>query len=74
VRLQPALLDHHERQLLHARADVLHHGDGRRPDTVLVDYPFVPNPPGTKWMEDLPLSLEDRTKILSGNCKQLLKM
>jgi predicted TIM-barrel fold metal-dependent hydrolase len=39
-----------------------------------VDYPFVPNPPGTKWMEDLPLSLEDRTKILSGNCKQLLKM
>ena len=39
-----------------------------------VDYPFVPNPPGTKWMEDLPLSLEDRTKILSGNCKRLLKM
>jgi predicted TIM-barrel fold metal-dependent hydrolase len=39
-----------------------------------VDYPFVPNPPGTKWMEDLPLSLDDRTKILSGNCKKLLKM
>src|SRR4029077_20653864 len=39
-----------------------------------VDYPFVPNPPGTKWMEELPLSLEDRTKILSGNCKKLLKM
>ena len=39
-----------------------------------VDYPFVPNPPGSKWMADLPLSLEDRTKILSGNCKQLLKM
>ena len=39
-----------------------------------VDYPFVPNPPGTKWMEDLPLSLEDRTKILAGNCKRLLKM
>jgi len=39
-----------------------------------VDYPFVPNPPGTKWMEDLPLSLEDRTKILSGNCKRLLRM
>jgi len=39
-----------------------------------VDYPFVPNPPGTKWMEDLPLGLEDRTKILSGNCKRLLKM
>jgi len=39
-----------------------------------VDYPFVPNPPGTKWMADLPLSLEDRTKILSGNVKRLLKM
>jgi predicted TIM-barrel fold metal-dependent hydrolase len=39
-----------------------------------VDYPFVPNPPGTKWMADLPLSREDRTKILSGNCKRLLKM
>jgi 2,3-dihydroxybenzoate decarboxylase len=39
-----------------------------------VDYPFVPNPPGAKWMQDLPLSLEDRTKILSGNCKRLLRM
>jgi 2,3-dihydroxybenzoate decarboxylase len=39
-----------------------------------VDYPFVPNPPGAKWMQDLPLGLEDRTKILSGNCKRLLKM
>jgi predicted TIM-barrel fold metal-dependent hydrolase len=39
-----------------------------------VDYPFVPNPPGAKWMADLPLSLEDRTKILSGNAKRLLKM
>jgi len=39
-----------------------------------VDYPFVPNPPGSKWMADLPLSLEDRTKILSGNAKRLLRM
>src|SRR6266850_154811 len=39
-----------------------------------VDYPFVPNPPGTKWMADLPLSLEDRTKVLSGNTKRLLRM
>ena len=39
-----------------------------------VDYPFVPNPPGTKWMADLPLSLEDRTKILSGNAKRLLRI
>jgi len=30
-----ALLDHHEWQLLHARADVLHHGDGRGPDPLL---------------------------------------
>jgi predicted TIM-barrel fold metal-dependent hydrolase len=39
-----------------------------------VDYPFVPNPPGTKWLADLPLSLEDRVKICSGNAKRLLKM
>src|SRR3989475_6049627 len=39
-----------------------------------VDYPFVQNGPGTKWMQDLPLSLEDRAKILSGNAKRLLKM
>ncbi|HET7766644.1 MAG TPA: amidohydrolase family protein [Burkholderiales bacterium] len=39
-----------------------------------VDYPFVPNPPGARWMEGLPLSLEDRVKILSGNCQRLLKM
>jgi len=39
-----------------------------------VDYPFVPNPPGTKWMADLPLSLEDRRKILSGNTQRLLRM
>ncbi len=39
-----------------------------------VDWPFVPNPPGTKWMAELPLGLEDRTKIYSGNAKRLLKM
>jgi predicted TIM-barrel fold metal-dependent hydrolase len=39
-----------------------------------VDYPFVPNPPGTKWMADLPLSLEDRVKICSGNAKRLLRI
>jgi 2,3-dihydroxybenzoate decarboxylase len=39
-----------------------------------VDYPFVPNPPGAKWLADLPLSLEDRVKICSGNAKRLLKM
>jgi len=39
-----------------------------------VDYPFVPNVPGTKWTETLQLSPEDKTKILSGNAKRLLKM
>jgi len=39
-----------------------------------VDYPFVPNPPGAKWLADLPLSLEDRVKICSGNAKRLLRI
>jgi predicted TIM-barrel fold metal-dependent hydrolase len=39
-----------------------------------VDWPFVPNVPGTKWMNDLQLSAEDKVKILSGNAKRLLKM
>jgi predicted TIM-barrel fold metal-dependent hydrolase len=34
----------------------------------------VRNAPGTKWMNDLQLSAEDKTKILSGNAKRLLKM
>ena len=39
-----------------------------------VDYPFVPNPPGVKWMETIPLGLEDRVKILNGNARKLLKL
>jgi predicted TIM-barrel fold metal-dependent hydrolase len=39
-----------------------------------VDYPFVPNPPGVRWMEQVPLGPEDREKILSGNAKRLLKL
>jgi len=39
-----------------------------------IDYPFVPNPPGVRWMADLPVSPEDREKILSGNAKRLLKL
>jgi predicted TIM-barrel fold metal-dependent hydrolase len=39
-----------------------------------VDWPFVPNPPGTRWMESVPLCDEDKAKILSGNAKRLLKM
>jgi predicted TIM-barrel fold metal-dependent hydrolase len=39
-----------------------------------VDYPFVTNPPGVKWMQDVPLSPLDREKILSGNARRLLKL
>jgi 2,3-dihydroxybenzoate decarboxylase len=39
-----------------------------------VDYPYVPNPPGVRWMEDVPLSTEDREKILGGNAKRLFGM
>ncbi len=39
-----------------------------------VDWPFVMNPPGVEWMKDIPLSDEDKVKILSGNAKRLLKM
>jgi len=39
-----------------------------------VDYPFVPNPPGTAWMADLPISAEDKAKILNGNARRLLKL
>ncbi len=39
-----------------------------------VDYPFVLNPPGVKWMQEAPLSPADRAKILSGNARGLLKI
>jgi len=39
-----------------------------------VDYPFVDQKPGTRWMEGIPLCEEDRVKILSGNAEKLLKM
>jgi predicted TIM-barrel fold metal-dependent hydrolase len=39
-----------------------------------VDYPFVENVPGTRWMEGVPLSREDKEKILSGNARKLLKL
>jgi predicted TIM-barrel fold metal-dependent hydrolase len=39
-----------------------------------VDWPFVPNPPATQWMETAPLCDEDKAKILSGNAKRILKM
>jgi predicted TIM-barrel fold metal-dependent hydrolase len=39
-----------------------------------VDYPFAENPPGTKWLETLPLSREDQEKLLNGNARRLLKL
>jgi 2,3-dihydroxybenzoate decarboxylase len=39
-----------------------------------VDYPFVLNPPGTKWLETLPICAEDRKKLLHANARKLLKL
>jgi 2,3-dihydroxybenzoate decarboxylase len=39
-----------------------------------VDYPFVANPPATRWMESVPLCHEDKAKILSGNAMRLLRI
>ncbi|MDO8535329.1 MAG: amidohydrolase family protein [Xanthobacteraceae bacterium] len=39
-----------------------------------VDWPFVANTAGTRWMESVPLSDEDKVKILGGNAKRLLRM
>ena len=32
------------------------------------------NEPAVRWMERVPLSDEDKAKILSGNAKRLLRM
>jgi 2,3-dihydroxybenzoate decarboxylase len=39
-----------------------------------VDYPFVDNLPGTKWLHDLQLSTEDKHKIMSGNARRLMRL
>jgi 2,3-dihydroxybenzoate decarboxylase len=39
-----------------------------------VDWPFVANPPGVEWMKGVPLSAEDKAKILGGNAAKLLKL
>jgi 2,3-dihydroxybenzoate decarboxylase len=39
-----------------------------------VDWPFVANGPGVGWIETVPLSSEDKKKIMHGNAQRLLKM
>jgi predicted TIM-barrel fold metal-dependent hydrolase len=39
-----------------------------------IDWPFVDNKPGVDWAKRLPLSEEDRIKILGGNAKRVLKL
>jgi predicted TIM-barrel fold metal-dependent hydrolase len=40
-----------------------------------IDYPFVPNPPGTKWaLEEMTLGASDKEKVLSGNARRILKL
>jgi len=39
-----------------------------------VDWPFVENEPGMRWMETVPLSAEDKEKVFNGNARRLLKI
>jgi predicted TIM-barrel fold metal-dependent hydrolase len=39
-----------------------------------VDWPYVDNLPGMQWMHTLPLSTEDKEKMLNGNARKLLKL
>ena len=39
-----------------------------------VDWPFVENEPGMRWMETVPLSPTDKEKMFNGNAKRLLKI
>jgi predicted TIM-barrel fold metal-dependent hydrolase len=39
-----------------------------------VDYPYVESLPGTKWMETVPLSTDDKEKMFNGNARRLLKI
>jgi 2,3-dihydroxybenzoate decarboxylase len=39
-----------------------------------VDWPFMENEPGTRWLETLPLSAEDVEKLCNANARRLLKL
>ena len=39
-----------------------------------VDWPFAENVKGARWMNELPISTEDRVKIQSGNARRLLRL
>jgi predicted TIM-barrel fold metal-dependent hydrolase len=39
-----------------------------------VDWPYEVNVEGAKWMDDVPLSPEDKEKILNGNARRLLRL
>ena len=39
-----------------------------------VDWPFIGNDTGTRWMQNAPVSAGDREKMLSGNAKKLLRL
>ncbi len=39
-----------------------------------VDWPYVENGPGVDWVRNLPLSTEDRDKIMHGNARRLLHL
>ena len=39
-----------------------------------IDYPFVANEDGMRWIPNMPICEEDKVKLLSGNAKRLLKL
>jgi 2,3-dihydroxybenzoate decarboxylase len=39
-----------------------------------VDWPFFANAPGVQWLETIPLSDEDKIKIINGNATKLLNL
>jgi len=39
-----------------------------------VDWPYVENNKGVEWMAKVPLSQEDKDKIMFGNAKRLLRL